>query len=282
MIIAALGNDISFSWSCHGEVKRFVLLVFIVISLILVSPRVLRSHVVMDWVHIVKGVNLGLNRGCLQMHVILVTRLVLNLGVHLSVMFGVVRSLSNMYKSIMNCWDVMCHCNVLRHVLISGRFDISMVSLGGFMLDNRHCEHWASNRSMIMNEWVNIGHDIVMDNWSDNMHWYIVMDNGGSDMMYWDIMVDDGSHNFMMDDGGDYMHWNSSGVDWSCYVMYWYAVMDDGGSDMNRCISVHNGYFRVVKFWFSMVDRSNVMNDGNTMRDGGSNVMNWDSKLSER
>ena len=76
--------------------------------------------------------NLGLNRGCLKVHVFIVTRLVLNLGVHLSMMLFVL--ISN--KSIMNSWDSMRHCNVLRHVLISSRLGISVMSLGGLMLDN--------------------------------------------------------------------------------------------------------------------------------------------------
>ena len=86
MIIAALGNNISLLWSRHCEVERFVFLIFVVIGLILVSPSVLRSHMMMDWVHVMKGVNLSLNRGRLEMDVFIVTSLVLNLRVHLSVM----------------------------------------------------------------------------------------------------------------------------------------------------------------------------------------------------
>ena len=65
---------------------------------------------------------------------------------------------------------------------------------------------------MIMNDWVNIGDDIMMDNWSDDMSWNFSVVHWSSDMMYWDIMVDDWGNN---------MHWNFSVVDWSCYVMHW-------------------------------------------------------------
>ena len=42
---------------------------------------------------------------------------------------------------------------------------------------------------MIMNDWVNIGDDIMMDNWSDDMSWNFSVVHWSSDMMYWDIMV---------------------------------------------------------------------------------------------
>ena len=60
-------------------------------------------------------------------------------------------------------------------------------------------------------------------------------------------------------------------------------------SNMNWCISMHHWYFRVVKFWFSMVDGSNMMNDGSinvmdersidVMNEGSFDVMDWDSNM---
>ena len=52
-------------------------------------------------------------------------------------------------------------------------------------------------------------------------------------------------------------------------------------SNMNWCISMHHWYFRVVKFWFSMVDGSNMMNDGSidVMNDGSFDVMDWDGNM---
>ena len=52
-------------------------------------------------------------------------------------------------------------------------------------------------------------------------------------------------------------------------------------SNMNWCISMHHWHFRVMKFWFSMVDRGNVMNDWSidVMNDRSFNVMDWDSNM---
>ena len=46
MIITSLGDDVVLPWGSHGEVKRLVLFVLIVIGVVLVSMDVLRGHVV--------------------------------------------------------------------------------------------------------------------------------------------------------------------------------------------------------------------------------------------
>jgi len=53
VVITSLGDDVVLLRSSHSEVKRLVLFVLIVISIILVTMGVLRGHVVMDRVLIV-------------------------------------------------------------------------------------------------------------------------------------------------------------------------------------------------------------------------------------
>ena len=62
------------------------------------------------------------------MNVFIITRLVLDFRMNLSVMLGV-------HKSIVDGGNMMGHANDLSHMLISSGLHISMMSFGGLMLN---------------------------------------------------------------------------------------------------------------------------------------------------
>ena len=77
--------------------------------------------------------------------------------------------------------------------------------------------------------------------------------------------------NIMMDNWSNNMHWNFSMVDmWSFYMMHWHVVMNHYWcGNMNRSISVHNRYFGVMNDWSAMMDGgSSVMNWGRYLSQG--------------
>ena len=189
VVVSALGDDVVGLWSSDGEVERLVLLVFVVVSVILVTVDVLRGHMVMKRIHVMARGNF------------VSSALVGDMSGWIISLVGGSHDLS-----------VLCQNSVSSAVVNWGLMDDSSVVRGDMV-------HWSlvNHSCMVRGYMVHRG---LMDNGcvvrGSMVHWSLVNHSSvvrGS-MVHWSLV----NHSCMV--RGSMVHWDR--------VMNWNSVVNRG------------------------------------------------------
>ena len=205
VVVRSLRNNILLLWSRHSEVPLQMLLALIVISVVFVAVRVLRGHMVVQWVHVMLRVN-GIWVALVILVCLGIVTLIedtLSLGVLTAFMASLVRLLT---------------------LIVSGFALVASLS---------HVMNWGAGRLMGIQESVGIfvvAHDgLVL---SDDR---LVMNRLSVSIMVCRCWNSDVMNN-MLDDvacGGCVMHWFDTVVNWRG-MMNWLSVVDWCGMMCDR------------------------------------------------
>ena len=232
VVVGTLRDDIVLLWASHSEVKRLVVLIIVVVSVVLVTVHVFRGHVM------VTGVLVVVRRGVVAS---LVRDLVVNWSssvVHWGLVvdwsgmvdWGLVVDWSSMVdwslmlgKSLVVSWS-----NMMRSIMMD--WSNSMMNWSDSVMNWSFMVNWCSvmNWDRVVNWSLMLGKVLVVLQWSSVVNWSFMVHGSSvmrSFMMDWSSVV-----------GGFVVHWCRV-MDWDSMV--WSLVMYGSGSVMNGSFVVH-------------------------------------------
>ncbi len=242
MVISSLGDDVVLLRASHSEVKRLVLLVFVVVGVVLVAVNVFGGHVMVAGILIVVGRVSVFRVDCMSL--------------------GVVSSVCSL---LVDNWSFVLAKSFEMGFLVVDRgsgMGFLMVDWGSSMMHSLMVDWSSSVMDSLMVDWSSNVVNSLMVDWSSNVvnslglmvHW-------GS-MMNWSFVMDRGSVRSLMNWFGSVMHWSSSLVGWSRVLAKSFKVRSFLMHRLEHDLGMLGGS---VVNWDSVVDWNSVVNWGSVV-----------------